>query len=472
VLEKLEALVKQAKKGADAIAARKGVVRMVSHYDADGIASAAIMAKALLRANKKFHMTIVKQLTEEAVAGLSAERPEFLLILDMGAGQLELLDSRLPGTDIVILDHHQCEGAPGQRTLHVNPMDFGIQEDISGSGVAYLVARAMSPGNRDLAGIAIIGAIGDSQAGSIGEKWGLFGINSEILKDAMETRKVRLWKGLRLWGRYTRPLYKALAFSIDPLIPGVSGSESSAVQFLNELHIEQKKGNGDWRTLADLSEDEQKRLASGMISERIKAGHPNAEWIFGDVYELLDKGIDSKDAGEFATLLNACGKMGKGYVGVELCLNVPRAFLESRWVMEKYRKAIGTAVRWLSDQVEKANPRTVRKKENGWYLLTGSSVGEHIISNVMSIVEKSADSGKPIFAFADAQDGAKVSARASDILVKGGLNLKAVCTFAAGKVGGRGGGHSGAAGATIPAGSEEAFMAAAEEYMSGKVENK
>ena len=47
--------------------------------------------------------------------------------------------------------------------------------------------------------------------------------------------------------------------------------------------------DGTWRTLNDLSEEEQKKLASGIIAERVNGGHPNAEWIFGDVYELLTR---------------------------------------------------------------------------------------------------------------------------------------------------------------------------------------
>ncbi len=469
MMEKLEALVRHAKKAGDAIMEHKGEVRVLSHYDADGIASAAIMTAALLRAGKKFHLTIVKQLTENIIRKLSQEKREFVVILDMGAGQIDILKQHMPETEFIIIDHHQQEGSiEGSRILHVNPMDFGINEDMSGSGATYIVSRAMGPENRDLAGIAIIGAIGDSQTGTIGEKWGLFGLNREILKDAAETRKIKVSKGLRIWGRLTRPLHKALAFSVDPYIPNVSGSESHAAQFLHEIGIQLQKDDGKWRTLNDLSEDEAKKLASGIIAERVNGGQPNAEWIFGDVYELLDKGSECKDASEFATLLNACGKMGRAYLGVELCLNVAKAFLEVKWVMEKYRKSLGAAVRWLHEQIEKDNTDVVKKSKCAWYVLAGSRINEHIISNVISIIEKSIGLGKPIFAFADAEDGVKVSARASDKLVEGGLNLKDIVSVAAQKAGGLGGGHSGAAGATIPAGSEEVFITAAEEIMSSK----
>ncbi len=345
MMDKLEALVKKAKTAGDAIAAQSDEIRIVSHYDADGIASAAIMVKAMLRAGKKFHLSLVKQLGDNAIMSLAEEKRKFIVFLDLGSGHLESIKSHLSGADVVIIDHHQQQGdLEGSRILQVNPLDFGVEDGISGSGVSYIVARSLGPENRDLSGIAIIGAIGDSQIGSIGDEWGLFGLNREILKDAVETKRIKLTKGLRIWGRYTRPIHKALEYSVEPYIPNVSGSESSAVQFMHELGIPLKKESGEWRTMANLSEEEQKKLASGIIAERVNGGHPNAEWIFGDVYELLDKGGECRDANEFATVLNACGKMGRGYLGVELLLNVAKAFLEVKWVLEKYRKVIGPDV--------------------------------------------------------------------------------------------------------------------------------
>jgi len=389
----------------------------------------------------------------------------------MGSGQISMIRQHLRESKVVIIDHHLQESdAEEPGIIEVNTMDAGIEENISGSGVTYLVARSMGEGNADLSAIAILGAIGDSQIGSIGEEWGLFGINKEIVKDAVNAGKIRLGKGLRLWGRYTRPIHKTLEYSLDPFIPNVSGSESKAVQFLQELGIPVKKENGDWRTLSDLSEEEQGRLASGIIAERVRNGYPNAEWIFGDVYELLDKGRESRDAGEFATLLNACGKMGKAYLGVELCLNVAKAFLDVKWVLENYRKALGDSIRWIYTQLEKGNGDAVRKTDNAWYVLAGSKISEHIISNVISVVEKSVSPGMPVFAFADSEEGVKVSARASEKLVQKGINLKEIAGKAAEKVGGHGGGHSGAAGAEIPKGKENAFIEAVEAILSGKGE--
>ncbi len=467
MIEKLEALVRHSKQAGDSIKAYMGEIRVISHYDADGIASAAIMVKALTRAGKNFHLSIVKQFSENLIASLAEEKRDLIIFLDMGSGQIDLIKQYLSNAKVIIIDHHQQEGSvEGSSIIQVNPMDFGIEENISGSGVTYIVSRSLSPENRDLSAVAIIGAIGDSQIGSIGEEWGLFGMNSEILKDAVETSKIKVSKGLRIWGRYTRPIHKALEYSLDPYIPNVSGSESHAVQFLQELGIDLKKESGEWRTLKDLTEEEQKKLASGIIAERVNGNHPNAEWIFGDVYELLDKGGECRDANEFATILNACGKMGRGYMGVELCLNVAKAFLEVKWMLEKYRRTISNAIGWVYKQIEDNNEQVVRKTKNAWYVLAGKRVSEHIISNVISIVDKSTNPGKPVFAFADSEEGSKVSARASGKLVDQGVNLNDIVSKAAAKAGGYGGGHSGASGATIPSGTENVFIDEVEKILS------
>jgi len=70
------------------------------------------------------------------------------------------------------------------------------------------------------------------------------------------------------------------------------------------------------------------------------------------------------------------------------------------------------------------------------------------------------DPDRPIVAFArKGEEETKVSGRGTARLVGQGLDLATVMTEAAGAVGGEGGGHDVAAGATIPAGAEEQFIA-------------
>jgi len=73
---------------------------------------------------------------------------------------------------------------------------------------------------------------------------------------------------------------------------------------------------------------------------------------------------------------------------------------------------------------------------------------------------------KPIIAFADKNEEAvKVSSRGTHSLVRQGLDLSAVMGEASRAVGGDGGGHDVAAGATVPKGNEEAFIECADELV-------
>lgn len=472
---KMEALVKEMIKVAKVIKSFSGDVRLVSHYDADGISSGAIMVKAMAREGKRFHLSLVNQLSDGLLEELGKEGNRLIIFTDLGSGYLESIQNYLlgdNGTVVIVIDHHESEGEVRSRNLyHINSVDFGITEDISGSGLAYLLARAMNPENKDLSQLGIIGAIGDSQIGSIGEKWGLTGVNKEILKDAELAKKIEVSKGLRLWGRYTRPVHKTLQYSVDPHIPGISGSESASVQFLQEIGIELKDGNR-WRTLADLSEKESQALASGIIAERIRGEHTNPEWIFGDVYELLDKEGELRDANEFATILNACGKMGKAYLGIAFCLN-DAGHKEAMKILESYRREIGKAMGWVYK-----NPDSVKSTDNAVYIFGGDNISEHIISNVVSIINKSSletggvsrnISNKPVFAFADTKDGeVKVSARVSDSLVERGIDLKDIVVKVTSKIGGVGGGHKGAAGARIAKEHEDMFINSVENILIKK----
>jgi len=114
----------------------------------------------------------------------------------------------------------------------VNPHLFDIDgtREISGSGVVYLFARFLNAENKDLAYLAIIGSLGDVQEEYINNEQ--FKINNEILNDAVSSGKIKIDRGLRMFGLQTRSLHKLLEYSTDPYIPGITGSEeNSATDF-------------------------------------------------------------------------------------------------------------------------------------------------------------------------------------------------------------------------------------------------
>ena len=149
-------------------------VLLASHIDADGLTSAAVAATALRRAEIPFETVFAKQLDAGEIERIAATDHGTVLFTDFGSGQLDLL---APHADAgaftpVVVDHHQPAELPDgsdDPNHHLNPLLFGLDgaSELSGAGASYVLARALEPpggDNRDLAGLAVVGATGDMQA--------------------------------------------------------------------------------------------------------------------------------------------------------------------------------------------------------------------------------------------------------------------------------------------------------------------
>ena len=218
---KIEAFKLMVKEAAEkfSMVDRSETIRIVSHLDADGLSSAAIIVKTLLRENRKYCLSIVPQLTEDVAVQLAAESYSHYIFTDLGTGQFSILKKHLAaaGKNVFVLDHHHMQGDyQDENIVHVNPHLAGIESsrEISGAGVAYLFSKALNEKNKDLAHLALIGAIGDMQ-----EDCGFSGLNKEILQDAKAAGTLKVITGLRLFGVQTKPLHKVLEYCSEFPIP-------------------------------------------------------------------------------------------------------------------------------------------------------------------------------------------------------------------------------------------------------------
>ncbi|MFX0137685.1 MAG: DHH family phosphoesterase, partial [Candidatus Hodarchaeota archaeon] len=135
-------------------------IRIISHLDADGLTSSAIISKTLTRENKEFNLSIIRQLDEDTIKELSLENYNCFLFVDLGSGFLDLINKHLNDRKVFILDHHVPENVETS-FVHVNPHLIGFDSDsISGAGLAYLFAKELNKNNKDLAYISIIGSAG------------------------------------------------------------------------------------------------------------------------------------------------------------------------------------------------------------------------------------------------------------------------------------------------------------------------
>lgn len=454
-------------RGAAVIVNASQTVLVVAHIDADGISAAAIASAALQRAGKDYDVEFVKKMDDDAVDLINSSISDLVWVVDLGSGYV----SRFNHPSVLISDHHVPEkdenGSPlaSDNVLHVNPNLFQLDggQEVSGAGVTYMVAKEMDAANIDLAYLAVVGAAGDFQDSSQGR---LLGCNRSILQDAEVMGHVQVDEDLRLFGRETRSLVQFLQFASDPPLPGLSGNNTGCHRFLEDLGIDLKE-HGHWRSWNDLDTDERERIRQA-IAHLLNSNGQDSGVLFGETYTLptQPRGSELRDAKEFATLLNSCGRYDDAPIGLRICLGDTQAVREARENRNEHKKQLSMALSMVRDNN--------LIKERGWvqFFHAGGEVRETIVGITAGMLLGSNGVRRdiPLIAFAHTDDGeVKVSARADRSLVDRGLDLSAALKVASELVGGYGGGHNIAAGATIPRGKEEEFLDIVEDIVSAQL---
>ena len=425
---------------------------VVSHHDADGMTACAIMVDVLQHLGKYADYMILKQLDSTTISKVLERKAKTTIFTDMGSGQLAMLkESGLE--NYYIVDHH----APQEKyDKQLNPHFYGYNGglDISGSGMAYLVAKAL--GHKTMANIAIVGAVGDMQE-SDGR---LHSLNRLIMQDAIEQGLLKVKHDLRLFGRQSRPLMQMLAYASEPILPGLTGDEKACSAFLENLGIELRDCDR-LKTYVDLDIHERRRLTSALYMLLVDANVPEfiIQGMIGEVFSLLKerKHTELRDAKEYATVLNACGRQGEAEVGVKVCLGDRETNWETaKIILRKHRDELKEGILFLKE-------KGVCERKNFHFFDAGGAIGENIIGVIagMAYGARVVGPDKPIIAFADDKDDPnmiKLSGRANWGLVRSGLHLGNALREESRTLGGEGGGHDIAAGARIPKNRKEEFL--------------
>ena len=406
-------------------------IKVISHYDTDGITSAAIFSLALKRWNKKFSLKIVRGLDETVIKNLPEN--EVLIFLDLASGSLNYLKERK--TEVFIFDHHELAQDIPTNVMMINPLlDNQIQEKISSAAICYLFAKALSPENKDLANFAVIGMVGDMLEKNIGKIYG------EILADAETTVK----KGLLLYPS-TRALDRVLEYSSNPYIPGVTGSYKGALELLRDSGITNE--NGKFKALYELTEEEMGNLTTAIMLRCV--GQKKVHEMIGNIY-LINLFNKLEDAREISALTNACSRMDCPQISLGFFIQNKKFREDAEKKYREYRQHLVSALKYVSEteKISGKNYAIINAKGN---------IKDTIIGTVASIISHSPvySEGTVIVALAYNEDKIKVSAR---IVGKEGKNVREVLSRVVLPLGGEVGGHPNAAGCLIAKENENKFI--------------
>jgi RecJ-like exonuclease len=256
---------------------------------------------------------------------------------------------------------------------------------------------------------------------------------------------------LVVYGRETRPIFRALAYTTSPYLPNLSGREDNCLTLLTSAGISLKEGDR-FRTVADLSQDEKQKLLNSIIAYLTSQSFPSNVVLdmLGTVYTFVNEqpGSPTRDAREFSALLNACGRTGNPSLGVSIGLgDRASALAEATEVVANYRRTLANYMEWLTK-----SPDAIQKFKIIWVIRGENEIQERMTGAFSSILSSAGNltPDHAIIVLTKAKDGGiKLSARAPAKLLQRGMNLGAALNIAAKRYDGVGGGHNVAAGAHI-----------------------
>ncbi len=443
-------------------------VRIVSHIDADGISAGAIATMTVERLGIDHTTVFEKKITDGVVDAINSSEEDIVWICDLGSGYL----SEFTRSGMIITDHHVPDPKWRRKQTvldnftdihHLNPHSYDMDGsyEVCGAGMTYLLSKEVDPSNTDLAYLAVVGAVGDFQDSNESR---LVSLNRIIVRDAEANGDLIVEDDLRLFGRDTRPVTQFFQFCNEPQIPGLTDNAAGCMDFFDSLGIP-VRDNGRMRSWNDLSESEKSR-ATERILDIVDASQRDR--IFGEMYTFprFEGGTGLRDAKEYATVLNSCGRYDDADTGLRICCGDTSALKVAEKNRAEHRRHISSALSYIKDN------HLIRERRFVQYFDAGSEIKETVVGIVAGMLLNTPECkhNLPIVAFVDAEDGVKVSARANRDLVNHGLNLSEVMKTASGIVGGFGGGHSVAAGATIPAGKKSEFLDIVEDIVSSQIE--
>ncbi len=430
-------------------------VTIISHIDADGISSEAILAMALSREGIHVSTTFVRQL-DPLTLDQVPDDSSLKIFSDLGSGQQQMLmEKGLDPSRTIIIDHHVSQPADhGDPFIEVNCLNHG-HEKMSAAGVSYLVAREIDSINTDLAKLAVIGNVGDMMDR---EHLRLTGPAREILLDGIRHGTVEMWeRDLNIYGISTRPLPQSLAYSDDMDIPGVSRDIDGAAKFLERIGITPLQPNR-WPVWEDLSFDQKQLVCSAVIEQMVAHGKDTSR-LFSDHYLFPDEDwhhAPLRNASEFATMLNSCGRWQRPELGGAICRgDRVEAYRQAEHMLRNHRSKIREVMMYITDT-------GVSELSHMLHIHVGGRFPDTIVGIGAGMALSRLNPEKPILIMCeDSLDPSmtKISMRTRPEVVKKGVDLQlALAQACEGREGCSGGGHRIAAGAFIPRDHERAFI--------------
>ncbi|NLX47278.1 MAG: DHH family phosphoesterase [Euryarchaeota archaeon] len=416
--------------------------RVFSHNDADGIGAASVLTSMLARAGKGSQATMLKGFDLPTIQGGLVQGIDLLIVADMGSSDLTALEGL--GVKTIVLDHHRPE-KDSEVVMHLNPSVLKVDgaRYACASTLSMLLAVTVDDNNWDLLPMAFAGMVGDRQ-----HMQGLSGVNAHLFIEGSKKDLVQERKGSLL---PPGPVGDGLLRSAHPFIRGVSGDTQGMARLLQEANI---RAESTWDGLDEAG----RRRLSSLISLRLLEQGCSLGSLEDELAPDYFFPKDSSRAYHLTRLVNACGRVDETALGLAALLGEKEARERAESLVKDYDDM-------LLDAAKRTAERGISKETAIQHF---ESPHREVSSELCGLVMQwIGDQDKATICLTRMDKDIKVSSRGNRKLVdKDGLDLSVAMKEAAASVGGVGGGHNIASGATIPLGKSIDFIQALDEIVA------
>ena len=419
-------------------------IQVYSHYDADGLSAAGIIANVLLRENKQFRIRTFTSLEEEAMQEVRECKYDCILMTDLGASYIAELEAL--GKDVIVLDHHTVQ-KDSDKICYANPhlVDIDGSFGACAATMAFLFGITVNENNWDLVQLAFAGIAGDKQ-----HIKGITGLNEYLLKEGTKRGFITTSEGSLI---PPGPVSRSLYYTTSPYIRGITGNQVAVDDFLRDARIPADKNS------ATLSDDEKRRLSSMIAVKLTEQGVSSDSMteLARTRYYLRDWKMDAESMAE---LLDACGRTMTQGIGIAMCIGSKDDLLRAMELRDQYNNSIMEAAVRIDEE-------GLKQMENLQYFDSTETGFTGVLCGIM--MQYVSDPSKPTIGMNTAEDKIKLSGRATYKQLDSGVDLSVALKDSTKIVGGEGGGHSIASGGSIPLGTSEEFLKNLDAIIGGQI---
>ena len=436
----IQGLTSDVERVAERLRSHRGIINVLTHYDADGLVAGGLVARFLSSIGREFLLRTTVDLTDDVLSGFLGLGGRLNVFVDLGSGDLDRIIDMRGDREVVIIDHHKLSREPDGVTI-LNPELHGF--DGGATGCASILSGLLGyqlTGDPYFLGVSLVGAAGDMQLANPVD------VTKMVLDKAVEMGVAEVRKDFIFFSSHSLPLHKAITWSFNPYIPHFTGRDDVGLMLVKRSGIDYDPSKG--RTVDSLNDLERNRLLEVIVQYIAGLGIKDlrpGDLIRNFVVLRFEEHPLLRHVDEFANLVNTTGRMGEERLGLLLAYGVRGGVVDRAIELYMERRRFIAKYLEMADRSAKIYDDTVAIVD-----LRGHDFNPRFSGTISTILSRSLKyQDKVVILLARSERGVKLSARAPRHLVERGFNLAEIMRDLSKRFSGIGGGHNVAAGATL-----------------------